>query len=68
MVSVLVSTAVGCGLEPMSSQIKDYKIGIRYSSTKHSALISKSKDWLWPRIRIMCPRGTTCQPTDCCYK
>ena len=46
MISVLVSNAVDCGFDPMSGQSKDYNIDIRYSSTKHSALMSKSKDWL----------------------
>ena len=65
MVSVLASRAVDRGLEPRSSQTKDYKIGICCFSAKHAALRSKSKDWL-ARIRIMCPSGATCLPADCC--
>ena len=35
------------GLEPRSSQTKDYKIGICcFSAIKHTALRRKSKDWL----------------------
>ena len=46
MVSVLVSSAVDCGFEPWSGQTKDYKIGICCFSAMHTALRSKSKDWL----------------------
>jgi hypothetical protein len=46
MVSVLVSRAIDCGLEPRSGQTKEYKIGICCFSTKHESLKSKSKDWL----------------------
>ena len=46
MVSILVSGAVDCGLEPQSGQTKDHKIGICCFSTKHAALRRKGKDWL----------------------
>jgi hypothetical protein len=46
MVRVLASSVVGRGFESRSGQTKDYKIGICYFSVKHSALKSKSKDWL----------------------
>jgi hypothetical protein len=46
MVSVLASSAVDHGFEPRSGQIKDYKIGICCFSTKHTALMRKSKNWL----------------------
>ena len=46
MVSVLVSSAVDHGFEPLSCQAKDYKIGICCFSAKHSALKSMSKHWL----------------------
>ena len=46
MVSVLASGVVDGGLEPRSSQTKDYKIGICCFSTKHAALKGKSKNWL----------------------
>jgi hypothetical protein len=46
MVSVLASSGVDRGVEPWSSQTKDYKIGICCFSAKHSALTSKNKDWL----------------------
>ena len=46
MVSVLTSSAVDCGFEPRSGQIKDYKIGICCFFDKHAALRRKSKDWL----------------------
>ena len=45
MVSVLASSAVDPGLEPRSSQPKDYKTGICCFSAKHAALRRKSKDW-----------------------
>jgi hypothetical protein len=46
MVSVLASSAVGCGSETRPAQTKDYKIGICCFSAKHAALRRKSKDWL----------------------
>ena len=46
MVSVLATSVVDCGFEPLSGQTKDYKIGICCFSTKHAALRRKSKDWL----------------------
>ena len=46
MVSVLASSVVDRGFEPRSGQTKDYKIGICCFSTKHTALRSRSKDWL----------------------
>ena len=36
MVSMLASSAVHCGFEPRSGQIKDYKIGICCFSAKHA--------------------------------
>ena len=46
MISVLASSVVGRGFEPLSGQTKDYKIGICCFSAKHAALRIKSKDWL----------------------
>jgi hypothetical protein len=46
MVSVLASSVVNCGFEPRSGQTKDYKIDSCGFSVKHTALRSKSKDWL----------------------
>jgi hypothetical protein len=46
MVSVLASSAVDRGFKPRSGQTKDHEIGICCSSTKHTALRRKSKDWL----------------------
>ena len=46
IVSVLASSAVGRGFEPLSGQSKDFKIGICCFSAKHASLRSKSKDWL----------------------
>ena len=46
MVSMLASSVVDNGFEPRSGQTKDYKIGISCFSAKHTALRSKSKDWL----------------------
>jgi hypothetical protein len=46
MVSVLTSSAVDRGIEPRSSQTRDYKIGICCFSAKYAALRRKSKDWL----------------------
>ena len=66
MVSVHVSSAVDCGLEPRSGQTKEYKIAICCFSAKRSALRSKVKTG-WLGIRIMCPSGATCLSADCCY-
>ena len=46
IVSVLASSVVDHWFELWSGQTKDYKIGICYLSAKHTALRSKSKDWL----------------------
>ena len=46
MVSVLTSSAVDCGFEPLLGQTKDYEIGICCFSSKHAALRRKIKDWL----------------------
>ena len=46
MVSVLASSVVDRGFEPLSGQTKDYKIGICCFSAKHAALRRKSKDWM----------------------
>ena len=46
MVSVLASNAVDREFEQLSSQTKDYKIGICCFSAKYTALRRKSKDWL----------------------
>ena len=46
MVSVIAYSAVDRGVEPRSGQTKDYKISICCFSAKHTALRSKSKDWL----------------------
>jgi hypothetical protein len=56
MVSVIASSAVDCGFEPWSYQIKDCKIGISFFFAKHA-----SKTW-WLGIRTMCPSGVTCLP------
>jgi hypothetical protein len=44
--SVLNSSVVDCGFEPLSNQAKGYKIGICCFSTKHAPLRSKNKEWL----------------------
>jgi hypothetical protein len=46
MVSVLASSEVDRGFESRSGQTKDYEIGMCCFSAKHTALRSKSKDWL----------------------
>jgi len=46
MASMLVSSAVDRGFEPLSGQTKDYKIGICCSSAKYVAFRRKTKDWL----------------------
>ena len=44
--SVLASSAVDRGFEPLLGQTKDYEIGICCFSSKHAALRRKIKDWL----------------------
>jgi hypothetical protein len=44
--SVLASSAIDCGYEPLSCQTKDYKIGICCFSSKNAALRRNSRDWL----------------------
>ena len=46
MVSVLASSAVDHGFEPLSGQTKDDNIGICCFSAKHAAERRMSKDWL----------------------
>jgi hypothetical protein len=46
MASMLVSSVVDRGFEPLSSQTKNYKIGICCFSAKYVALRRKTKDWL----------------------
>jgi hypothetical protein len=46
MVSMHTSSAEELGFKPRYGQAKNYNIGICCFSTKHSALRSKSKDWL----------------------
>ena len=46
MVSMLASSAVDRGFEPISGQYKDYRIGICCFSAKQAALRRKNKDWL----------------------
>ena len=46
MVSMLAVSVVDRGFEPLSGQIRDYKIGICCFSSKHAALRRKRKNWL----------------------
>jgi hypothetical protein len=46
MSSVLASSVVDNGLDPLLGQIKDYEIIICCFSAKHAALRAMSKDWL----------------------
>jgi hypothetical protein len=47
MVSVLASSAIYCGYEPRSGQIKEYIIGICCFSAKNAFLRKKSNDWFY---------------------
>jgi hypothetical protein len=66
MVRVRTSCSVDRGFEPWSGQTKDYAIGISCFSAKHAVLRRKAKSG-WFGIRIMCPSGATCLPSDCCF-
>jgi hypothetical protein len=46
MVCVFSLSAVDRGFESWTGQTKDYKIDICCFSSKHTALMRKSKDWL----------------------
>ena len=46
IVSILISSVVDRGSEPLCVQTKDCNIGICCFSSKHTALRRKSKDWL----------------------
>jgi hypothetical protein len=54
MVIMLASSAVDPGLELRSGQTKDYTLRRRAKTG-------------WFGIRVMCPSGATCLPTDCCF-
>ena len=56
MVSVVVSSVVGRGLEHQSGQTKDYKINTSCFSAKYSALRGKSEQRLL-RVNNMCTHG-----------
>jgi len=64
MISIVVSNVIDCGFEPWSGQAKDYKTGICCFSAKYREEV-RAKACLLV-IRIMCPSGVTCLPTDCC--
>ena len=53
MVNVIASSTVDRGFEPQSDKTKDYKFGICCFSSKHTALMSKVKDWWAPNQDIM---------------
>ena len=64
--ALLASSAVDRRFEPRSCQTKEYTIGICCFSAKYAALRRKAKTG-WHGIRIMCQRGATCLPADCCF-
>jgi hypothetical protein len=64
MVSVLSLSAVDRGFEHKSDQTKDYNICICCFTAKYAAL--RRRNGLLG-IKIMCPCGTLCLPTDCCF-
>ena len=66
MVSVLASSAVDRGFEPLSSQTKDYKISICSFSAKHAALKRKSKHWL-ARNKDNVSEWSDMSTADCCF-
>jgi hypothetical protein len=53
MVSMLTSGEVDRGFGPWSGQTNDYKIDVSCVSAKHTALRSKSKNWLaWDQDNV----------------
>ena len=78
MVGVLASSAVHHGFKPRSGQTKEYKIGMCYFSSKHAALMRKSKDWMAQNqddvfecsdmsICRLLASVATCLSADCCF-
>jgi len=72
MVSVLSSSVVDRGFNHRSGQAKDLVIKFVFAASPistYTALRSKSKDWLPPRvgIKMMWTCGVTCLPTDSCF-
>ena len=63
---MLTSSTVDHRFKPLLCQTNAYEIGICCFFAKHEALRSYSKT-CWVRIRIMCPSGATCLPTDCFF-
>ena len=66
MVSILALSAIVYGFEPRSGQTKDYKIGIYCFSAKHTALRSKSKDWL-AQNQDNVSEWSDMSTLDCCF-
>jgi len=52
MIRVLSSIAIDCGFKARSGETKDLNIGICFFSTKHAALMRKSKDRLARNQRV----------------
>jgi hypothetical protein len=51
-VSVLASSAIDRGFEPLSGQTKDYQIALCCFSAKHAALRRKSKDCYFSELAL----------------
>jgi len=66
MVSLLSSSAVDRWFELRSGQTKDYKIGMCCFTTKYTALLSKSKDWLAQNQDNVSEWGDM-YISDCCF-
>ena len=64
MVSLLASSAVGCGFEPRPGQTKDLKIDIAASQlgTQHLGVRAKTG---WPRVKIMRLGKLACLAANC---
>ena len=66
MVGVLTLSVLERGFQSQSGQIKNYKIGICWLSTKNADNGIRAKTSLLG-IGIMCLSGATCLPADCCF-
>ena len=66
MVKVRVSSAVDRVFEPRAVKPKTIKLVVGASPLRRS-IKKKEQRTGWHGIRIMCTRGATCLPADCCF-
>jgi hypothetical protein len=67
IVSMLSSIMVCHGFKFWSDQTKVFKI-VASTCLLIMLHLGVRANNSWLRIRIMCPSGATCLPTDCCFR